>query len=137
MRIARRKPLTGRTAVISVGLDTYWKQFPGLRDELNQKTIRLLQKLRSRSVEVIDLGMVDNAASAYKVLPELQAADPDVLFVDMVTYATSATFAAIIREISCPVVLVALQPQKARDYARGTTYMQLCNDDFCSGWPHL
>ena len=132
MRIARRKPLTGRTAVISVGLDTYWKQFPGLRDELNQKTIRLLQKLRSRSVEVIDLGMVDNAASAYKVLPELQAADPDVLFVDMVTYATSATFAAIIREISCPVVLVALQPQKAMDYARGTTYMQLCNDDFCS-----
>ena len=30
------------------------------------------------------------------------------------------------------MVLVALQPMKAMDYARATTYMQLCNDDYCS-----
>jgi L-arabinose isomerase len=29
-------------------------------------------------------------------------------------------------------VLVALQPLEAMDYAHGTTYMQLCNDDYCS-----
>lgn len=132
MQISRRKPLTGKVAVLSVGLDTYWKQFPGLLDELKEKTASLISKLGSHHVEVTDLGMIDNAGKAYAVLPALKAADPDVLFVDMVTYATSATFAAVIREINCPVVLVALQPLKAMNYTRGTTYMQLCNDDFCS-----
>jgi L-arabinose isomerase len=31
-----------------------------------------------------------------------------------------------------PLVLVALQPLPALDYSRASTYMQLCNDDFCS-----
>jgi L-arabinose isomerase len=31
-----------------------------------------------------------------------------------------------------PIVLVALQPLAAMDYARATTHMQLANDDFCS-----
>ena len=66
------------------------------------------------------------------MLPAIKAADPDVLLVDMVTYATSVTFAPIIREMTCPVVLLALQPLSAMDYANGTTYIQLCNDDLCS-----
>ena len=31
-----------------------------------------------------------------------------------------------------PIVLVALQPRSALDYANATTYMQLCNDNICS-----
>jgi L-arabinose isomerase len=62
----------------------------------------------------------------------VRAADLDLLFVDMVTYATSSTFGVLVRELHLPIVLVALQPMAAMDYARGTTYMQLCNDDFCS-----
>ncbi|MBD3266696.1 arabinose isomerase, partial [bacterium] len=58
--------------------------------------------------------------------------DLDLLFCDMLTYATSSTFAAIMRELAIPIVLVALQPMPAMDYARGSTYMQLCNDDICS-----
>jgi len=50
----------------------------------------------------------------------------------MVTYATSATFGAIIRDLHVPIVMVALQPLAALDYARATTHMQLANDDFCS-----
>ena len=132
MQIERRKPLTAEVAVFSVGLDTYWKQFPGLLDELARKTRVFLQKLANHHVNVTDFGMIDNAAKAFDALPRIKAADPDVLFVDMVTYATSATFAMIVRELNCPVVLVALQPLEAMDYAHGTTYMQLCNDDLCS-----
>ncbi len=29
-RVERRKPLTANVGVVSVGLDTYWKQCPGL-----------------------------------------------------------------------------------------------------------
>lgn len=50
----------------------------------------------------------------------------------MLTYATSATFGMIVRRMQIPVVLVALQPLPAMDYEHASTYMQLCNDDFCS-----
>ncbi|MBR2509947.1 MAG: L-fucose/L-arabinose isomerase family protein [Lentisphaeria bacterium] len=132
MQIPRRKALTGNIAVCSVGLDTYWKQFPGLLDEMKRKTGVLLKKLEKNQVNITDFGMIDNAAKAYEVSPLIKAADPDVLFIDMVTYATSVTFAPIIREMNCPVVLLALQPASAMDYPNGTTYIQLCNDDFCS-----
>ncbi|NLF92356.1 MAG: arabinose isomerase [Oligosphaeraceae bacterium] len=132
MQVPRRKPLTANIAVFSVGLDTYWKQFPGLLEDMHRKTGILLQKLAKNQVQVTDFGMIDNAVKAYETLPAIKAADPDVLLVDMVTYATSVTFAPIIREMNCPVVLLALQPLQAMDYANGTTYIQLCNDDFCS-----
>ena len=132
MQIPRRKPLTANAAVISVGLNTYWKQFPGLLDELNGKTAVFLKKLADCQLNVRNFGMIDCADAACGILPELRAFDPDVLFVDMVTYATSATFAAIRQGVTCPVVLTALQPLPAMDYANGTTYMQLCNDDICA-----
>ena len=110
MQIPRRKPLAANVALISVGLDTYWKQFPGLLDELMGKSAKLAEKLAANAVTVTDFGMIDNSAKAYDALPKILAADPDAVFVDMVTYATSATFAPIVRALSCPVVLAALQP---------------------------
>jgi len=50
----------------------------------------------------------------------------------MLTYATSGTFGVIVRGLDIPLVLVALQPLKALDYSKASTYMQLCNDDFCA-----
>ncbi len=132
MKIERRKPLTARVGLMGVGLDTYWEQFPGLLDELMKKMAVLERKLAAGQVEVVTFGMVDNAQRAFEALPKIKAADLDILFVDMLTYATSATFGAIVRAMNIPVVLVALQPLSALDYARATTYMQLCNDDLCS-----
>ena len=132
MNIARRKPLTARVGIFGVGLDTYWEQFPGLLDDLLAKKEILKRKLSAHSVELFDFGMVDNAERAAAALPQIEAADLDLLFVDMLTYATSATFGMIVRRMQIPVVLVALQPLPAMDYEHASTYMQLCNDDFCS-----
>ncbi|MDD3154788.1 MAG: L-fucose/L-arabinose isomerase family protein [Victivallaceae bacterium] len=130
--IARRKPLNANVGVISVGLDTYWNQFPGLLEQMNKKTAAFIRKLECHSLTISDFGMIDNSQKAYAALPKIEGADLDVLFVDMVTYATSSTFGAIVRQVRCPVVLVALQELPAMDYGRGTTFMQLCNDDLCS-----
>ncbi len=130
--IARRRPLRARVGVIAVGHHVYWEQFPGLLDEMERKRQFLIGELRSHSMEITDFGMIDNAQTAYDAVPKMKAADIDVLFVDMVTYATSATFGVICRELHVPIVLVAVQPLKAMDYANGTTFMQLVNDDFCS-----
>ena len=132
LRVPRRKPLTARVGLMGVGHHTYWNQFPGLRDELVQKMSHLRTKLAQHQVDVVEFGLVDCAATAANVLPKLLAADLDLLFVDMVTYATSATIAPIFRSFPGPIVLVALQPMRAMDYPRATTRMQLFNDDICS-----
>jgi len=115
-----------------VGHHTYWDQFEGLQDELMAKFDVLVQRVESHGVLTETFGMIDQAEPAYDVVPRIRAANLDLLFVDMVTYATSATWGILVRELNIPIVLVALQPMKAMDYARGSTYMQLCNDDFCS-----
>ena len=130
--IPRRKPLTANIGVFGVGYWKYWEQFEGLLEELTAKQQTFVDKLKKYAVNVTDFGLVDDAESAYQLVPKLKAHNLDLIFCDMVTYATSVTFGTIIRNIDVPIVMVALQPQKALDYGKATTYMQLCNDDFCS-----
>ncbi len=132
MNIPRRKPLTANVGIIGVGLDTYWAQFDGLLDEMMGKLSQFESKVAANSVAVSNFGMIDNAEAAYSNIGAMKAADLDLLFVDMVTYATSATFGVLVRELTCPIVLVALQPLSAMPYAKATTFTQLVNDDFCA-----
>jgi len=131
-RIPRRKPLTARVGVFGVGHHSYWSQFEGLLDEMHRKLAVFAAKVRRCGVDVVDFGMIDDARSAYALRDRLKTASLDLIFCDLVTYATSATFGIIIRDLDVPIVLVALQPMRALDYARASTYMQLANDDFCS-----
>lgn len=132
MKIKRRKKRTANIGIFGVGFHTYWSQFDGLLEELRHKLDVFVDRVKTHKVEVTNFGIVDDAASAYAVLPKLKAADLDLVFCDMLTYATSASFGAIIRGLDVPLVLVALQPSKALDYSKASTYMQLCNDDLCA-----
>jgi L-arabinose isomerase len=131
-RIERRKPLTANVGVVSVGLDTYWKQCPGLYEDMQKKERVFTRRLESHQVKVTSFGISDSPQKAASVVPAMKAADLDLLFVDMVTYATSSTFAPFVRELKCPIVLVALQPDARLDYEHATIYKQLYNDDLCS-----
>ncbi len=131
-RIERLKPLQARVGLLAIGHHVYWPQFEGLLDEMHRKLRHVQSRLESHGVEVSSFGMLDTAQAAYDVVTKIQAANIDILFVDMVTYGTSSTFGILCREIHVPIVLIALQPLAAMDYPNGTTYMQLCNDDFCS-----
>jgi len=131
-RVARRKPLTANVGIVSVGLDTYWKQCPGLLEDMMKKESRFADKIAAHQVKVTSFGMSDNPQKAHSLIPAMKAADLDLLFVDMVTYATSSTFAPFVRELNVPIVLVALQPDSRLDYEHATIYKQLFNDDLCS-----
>jgi L-arabinose isomerase len=120
-----------KIGVFGVGYYKYWDQFPGLYDELMAKQAKFISKIPP-GYEIIDFGMIDSPAKAYEALDVIQKANPDLLFCDMLTYATSGTFGIIIKTMNIPIVLVALQPLKAMDYAKATTHMQLANDDICS-----
>ncbi|HUS90436.1 MAG TPA: L-fucose/L-arabinose isomerase family protein [Phycisphaerae bacterium] len=132
MKIERRKPLTARVGVFGVGHATYWAQFPGLKEELLGYLDAFEKRLAANQCEVVPFGLVDDAASAYAAAGRMKAAGLDLVFCDMLTYATSSTWGVVCRELDVPIVLVALQPLKAMDYSRGSTRMQLANDSICS-----
>jgi len=132
LKVTRRKPLTANVGVVSVGLDTYWKQCPGLYDDMLKKAAAFEKHITAHQVKVTSFGISDNPQKAASLIPAMKAADLDLLFVDMVTYATSSTFAPFVRELKCPIVLVALQPDSRLDYEHATIYKQLYNDDLCS-----
>jgi L-arabinose isomerase len=124
--------LSANVGILGVGHDKYWSQFDGLLEELKGKLIRFQHKVEQAGVNITAFGIADNARSAQQVLPAIKAADLDLLFIDMLTYATSSAFGVIARELTVPIVLVALQPLRAMDYPNSSTYIQLCNDDICS-----
>ena len=97
--IPRRKPLTANIGVFGVGYWKYWEQFDGLYEELAAKQELFVKKVSQFDVNLTDFGMVDSAESAYALVPKLKAANLDLIFCHMVTYATSATFGTIIRNI--------------------------------------
>ena len=132
LQIERRKPLSARVGVFGVGHDTYWPQFDGLLDSLLGWHGELKTRLESFGVGVTDCGLADDAESAYELVKTLKAGDFDLIFCNMLTYATSATWGIIAREVDVPIVLVALQPRRAMDYSQATTQMQLENDNICS-----
>jgi len=130
--IERKNKRTAKIGVFAVAHATYWDQFEGLYDNIMSYHAELLKKTEANEVEVIDFGMIDSSEKAYAAIPEILSANVDVLFCNMVTYATSSVFAPIIKEINKPMVLVALQPRAALDYTQANTFMQLENDNICS-----
>lgn len=121
-----------RIGFFGVGYDVYWNQFPGLLDELMIKHQIIMAKVPKENRIIVDFGMIDNPETAYQKVNEIKSANIDILFCNMLTYATSGTFGVIIRNINVPIILVALQPRKALDYSQASTYMQLANDDICA-----
>lgn len=131
-KIKKRKTTIPRIGVFGVGYEKYWAQFEGLYEQMLEKEQVFVEKIQKNQADVIDFGMVDNVQGAYQLLPKLKAANLDLIFCDMLTYATSSTFGVIIKNIDVPVVLVALQPDKALNYSQASTHQQLYNDDICS-----
>ncbi len=130
--IERRVKRVAKIGIFAVAHAVYWKQFPGLEDSLNRFHADMCEKVQKNDVELVDFGMVDSSEKSFEVLKKIKAENVDMLFCNMVTYATSSVFEPIMRNAGVPVVLLALQPRKAMDYTKANTYMQLENDNICS-----
>ena len=107
-----------KVGLFSIGLDTYWPQFPGLRETLDQFTVRVAQKLESSSARVINLGMIDTAEKSVAAGHEFRQADVDLIFLHVATYALSSTVLPAVRRARVPVIVLNLSPAPAIDYDR-------------------
>ncbi len=130
--IERKIPRSARIAFFSVIHEIYFEQFEGLRESLikyHNDTIKLVEE---NDVTVVDYGFVGSNTKGFEVADKINADKIDVIFCNMITYATSSVFAPILQNTKQPIVLVALQPRERMDYSKASTFMQLENDNICS-----
>lgn len=105
-----------RVGLFGVGLETYWAQFTGLRDHLSGYQTGIAQRLRGCSAEVLDIGLVDNAARAQDAASVLSRGEVDLVFLYVSTYALSSTILPVVQRLGVPVVVLSLQPVAQLDY---------------------
>ena len=130
--IERKVKREGRIAFFSVVHAVYFDQFEGLEDSLKKYHADTIELIKKNDVEVVDYGIIGTNARAFEVADQIAGDKIDVIFCNMITYATSSVFAPIVQNTKAPIVLVALQPLQGMDYTKACTYMQLENDNICS-----
>lgn len=110
------RPSHLKIGLFGIGLDTYWPQFEGLQQRLEGYIGIVADKLARPDVEVVNLGMVDNADKAFDAGHALRSADVDLVFLYATTYALSSTVLPVVARVKVPVIVLNLQPEAAIDY---------------------
>jgi L-arabinose isomerase len=104
--------------LFGIGLDTYWPQFPGLKDRLIGFIAQVARKLESSRVQVTNLGLIDTPEKSFRAGHEFRRADVDLIFLYVTTYALSSTVLPAVRRAKVPVIILNLAPAPAIEYER-------------------
>jgi L-arabinose isomerase len=107
-----------RVGLFGIGLDTYWPQFKGLKSRLENYVRVVEKKLLRPGVEVVNLGLIDNPKKALEAGHQFRAADVDVIFLHVTTYALSSTVLPVVQRVKAPVIILNLAPAAAIDYEK-------------------
>jgi L-arabinose isomerase len=105
-----------KIGLFGIGLDAYWPQFAGLEQRLHGYMALVQARLEAMGVEVINLGLVDNATKATAAGHQFRQADVDLIFLQVTTYALSATVLPVVRRANVPVIVLNLAPGSRIDY---------------------
>lgn len=105
-----------KVGLFGIGLEAYWSQFEGLEARLKSYVDVVEGKLSRDDVEVVNLGLIDTPEAAVQAGHDFRAADVDVIFLYVTTYALSSTVLPVVRRAGVPVVILNLQPVAAIDY---------------------
>lgn len=100
-----------RVGVFAVALGAYLKQFSTLEQEFLSQ-FEAFKKGLPASVEIIDGGLVTTKEKAMEAGDKFRAADVDIVFCQMLTYATSYNLLPAVRDLNVPVILVNIQKKK-------------------------
>lgn len=106
-----------KVGLFGIGLDTYWPQFPGLRERLEGYTGRIVAKVATSQVQIVNLGLIDTPEKSVAAGHEFCKADVDLILLYVSTYALSSTVLPAVRRAKVPVIVLNLAPSPAIDYA--------------------
>ena len=105
-----------KVGVFSIALGAYLPQFPQLVPEFEAQYAAFKTTI-PQTVDVVDGGLVTTKEQAMVAGDAFRAADVDLVFLQMLTYATSYNVLPAIRDLDVPVVVVNVQKKLAPDYA--------------------
>ena len=104
-----------RVGVFSIALGAYLPQFPQLVPEFQGQYEAFKQTIPD-TVELVDGGMVTTKEQAQAAGDLFRAADVDLVFMQLLTYATSYNMLPAVRDLDVPVILVNLQKVRCLDF---------------------
>lgn len=106
-----------RVGLFGIGLDTYWPQFEGLKENLLGYQARVKARLASLGLEVLDAGLVDTPELSKSVGDRFRSENVEAVFLFITTYALSSTVLPVAQRAGVPVIVLNLQPVPQLDYA--------------------
>jgi L-arabinose isomerase len=105
-----------RVGLCGIGLDAYWPQFEGLREQLEGYLHQVQARVEGIGVHVEALGLVDTPQRGSEAGHACRRADVDLLLLYVTTYALSSTVLPLVQRAGVPVIVLNLQPGPAIDY---------------------
>jgi L-arabinose isomerase len=105
-----------KIGLFGIGLDTYWPQFPGLKERLEAYLGTVEQKLSQIHPVIFNAGLVDTTDKAFQAGKMFKTEDVDLIFLYVTTYALSSTVLPVVQRAKVPVILLNLSPEAAIDY---------------------
>jgi L-arabinose isomerase len=106
-----------KIGLFGIGLDAYWPQFEGLKERLEGYLGVVESKLVRDGIEIVNLGLIDTPEKAFDAGHAFRAADVDLIFLHVTTYALSSTVLPVVQRAKVPVIILNLSPLAAIDYA--------------------
>ena len=104
-----------RVGVFSIALAAYLPQYPSLVPEFEKQYKDFVSSIPD-TVEIVDGGIVTTKELSQAAGDKFRAADVDLVFMQLLTYATSYNMLPAVKDLDVPVVLVNIQKLKALDY---------------------
>jgi L-arabinose isomerase len=105
-----------KIGLFGIGLDTYWPQFPGLKERLEGYLHTVEQKLSRIHPAIVNAGLVDTTDKAFQAGKMFKTEDVDLIFLYVTTYALSSTVLPVVQRAKVPVIILNLSPEAAIDY---------------------
>ncbi|MEO5590998.1 MAG: arabinose isomerase [Chitinophagaceae bacterium] len=105
-----------KIGLFGIGLDTYWAQFDGLKERLEEYLSIVHKKLAAIHGSVINAGLVDTVDKAFEAGKLFKTSDVDIIFLYVTTYALSSTVLPVVQRAKVPVIILNLSPAAAIDY---------------------
>ena len=105
-----------KIGLFGIGLDTYWPQFPGLKERLDGYLAKVERTLSSVHNDIVNAGLVDNTDRAFEAGKVFKTAGVDIVFLYVSTYALSSTVLPVVQRLGVPVIILNLSPAAAIDY---------------------
>ena len=105
-----------KIGLFGIGLDTYWPQFPGLKQRLEGYLSEVESKLNDIHPSVVNAGLIDTTDKAFAAGKLFREKDVSVIFLYVTTYALSSTVLPVVQRAKVPVIILNLSPEAAIDY---------------------